>query len=95
LSAFDSEIEYRTTLRREGADTLNVYMCDLRGGQGLWGFAYFPSILKDWPEYDGVVISNPFTRGDDSTYVFLLRSMNSARTHSCVTTPALIAITHR
>jgi hypothetical protein len=56
-----AELEYRTRLRREGADTLNVYMCDLRASQGLWGYAYFPDILKNWPEYDGVVVANPFT----------------------------------
>jgi hypothetical protein len=46
-----------------------VYMCDLRGGQGLWGFAYFPTALEDWAVYDGIVMSNPFTRGDGATYV--------------------------
>jgi hypothetical protein len=56
-------------LRREGADTLNVYMCDLRQGQGMWGYTYLPTALKDWPEYDGLVISNPFTKPDGHTYV--------------------------
>jgi hypothetical protein len=64
-----SELQYKTWLRREGADTLNVFMCDLRQGQGLWGYSYFPSGLKKWPEYDGVVLANPFTKQDGSTYV--------------------------
>jgi hypothetical protein len=70
LLCFDqSELQYKTFLRRVGADTLNVYMCDLRRGQGLWGYASFPSALKDWAVYDGIVLANPFTLQDGSTCV--------------------------
>jgi hypothetical protein len=68
-ATYITELQYKTMLRREGADTLNVYMCDLRQGQGMWGYTYLPTALKDWPEYDGLVISNPFTKPDGHTYV--------------------------
>ncbi len=36
---------------------LNIWVCDLSAGQGLLGYATFPSDLADWPEDDGVVIN--------------------------------------
>ncbi len=51
----DVELAAKTTLRRGGPDTLNIYTVD--GGPYL-GWAYYPSILTD-PRYaalDGVVV---------------------------------------
>lgn len=55
------EYQYKTTLRVEGADTLNIYMCDLMNSQGLYGSAWFPDGLIDFPEYDGINMANPFS----------------------------------
>jgi Pregnancy-associated plasma protein-A len=65
------ETQFKTALRREGADTLNVYMCNLLVSQGNYGSATFPNEIKDWPLYDGVMISNPYPDGKTELDVFM------------------------
>jgi hypothetical protein len=44
-------------------------MRDLLGGQGMSRYAHLPTILEDWPEYDGNVVSDRFTKDNGATYV--------------------------
>jgi Pregnancy-associated plasma protein-A len=65
------EYDYKTALRREGADTLNIYMCNLLGSQDTWGTAWFPDELATYPEYDGVIVTNPWPEGATALDVYM------------------------
>lgn len=70
------ENEFRTYLRKEGGDTLNVYMCDLLSGQDRAGYAYYPmDTIPDYVQDDGVAIMHPFARGHGYTMQDLYMTM--------------------
>lgn len=49
------EITMKSTLRRGGAGTLNVY---INKANGRCGYTYLPKMYKSFPENDGVVIND-------------------------------------
>lgn len=69
--------QMKTTLRRGGPGTLNLYLNNVRNGDGLLGYATYPSGYASDPGVDGVVCLNgsvpsgaetPYNFGDTATH---------------------------
>jgi len=59
----EDEIGFKTSNRKGGPETLNIFVCDMARARKLGGNAHLPPIVRTNPGYDGVTVMNPALGG--------------------------------
>jgi len=59
----EEEFNMKSSTRRGGPETLNIFVCDLTGSRKQGGNAHLPPVTLTHPQLDGVLIMNPALGG--------------------------------